>query len=53
MKLADHRSIRPGCAVTLSPTAWESLRINRCHAVVYHVKTEVKADGTLPTRELK
>jgi CO/xanthine dehydrogenase Mo-binding subunit len=40
-------AIRSGRAVTLRPTAEESFRSDCRHAVVYHIKTGVKADGTL------
>ena len=40
-------AMRAGRPVTLRPTAAESFRSDCRHAVVYHVKTGVKADGTL------
>jgi CO/xanthine dehydrogenase Mo-binding subunit len=45
-------AIRSGRAVTLRPSAEESFRSDCRHAVVYHVKTGVKADGTLVAQDI-
>ena len=45
-------ALRSGRAVTLRPTAEESFRSDCRHAVVYHVKTGVKADGTLVAQDI-
>jgi CO/xanthine dehydrogenase Mo-binding subunit len=45
-------AIRSGRAVTLRPTTEESFRSDCRHAVVYHVKTGVKADGTLVAQDI-
>jgi CO/xanthine dehydrogenase Mo-binding subunit len=45
-------AIRSGRAVTLRPTAEESFRSDCRHAVVYHIKTGVKADGTLMAQDI-
>src|SRR5262245_53558592 len=45
-------AIRSGRAVTLRPTAEESFRSDCRHAVVYHVKTGVQADGTLIAQDI-
>jgi CO/xanthine dehydrogenase Mo-binding subunit len=45
-------AIRSGRAVTLRPTTEESFRSDCRHAVVYHIKTGVKADGTLIAQDI-
>ena len=50
--IAIFLAIRSGRAVTLRPTAEESFRSDCRHAVVYHVKTGVKADGTLIAQDI-
>jgi CO/xanthine dehydrogenase Mo-binding subunit len=50
--IAIFLAIRSGRAVTLRPTAEESFRSDCRHAVVYSVKTGVKADGTLMAQDI-
>ena len=50
--IAIFLAIRSGRAVTLRPTAEESFRSDCRHAVVYSVKTGVKADGTLVAQDI-
>jgi CO/xanthine dehydrogenase Mo-binding subunit len=50
--IAIFLAIRAGRAVTLRPSAEESFRSDCRHAVVYHVKTGVKADGTLVAQDI-
>jgi CO/xanthine dehydrogenase Mo-binding subunit len=45
-------AIRSGRAVTLRPSAEESFRSDCRHALVYHVKTGVKANGTLMAQDI-
>jgi CO/xanthine dehydrogenase Mo-binding subunit len=50
--LAILLAMRSGHAVTLRPSAEESFRSDCRHAVVYHVKTGVRADGTLVAQDI-
>ena len=45
-------AIRAGRAVTLRPSAEESFRSDCLYAIVYHVKTGVKADVTLVAQDI-